>query len=503
MVYDEKTQEKSSDFSSKTSSFSKLLEGVVLAANNSVVFQGQFGMSHQEALGTVTVIADQALCQRETPDESLESSSKPPPISQSDTASQNSETVKQEHISSHRDNVIVPKSAVQEVLNVQNSEQSTRCSLAVLPSVQDKVIKRDLESSACGEPKTPKSDTYSWRKYGQKHVKNSGSSRSYFRCTNSTCCAKKKVQHFDQSGEIIEVVYKGNHNHDPPPYIIKGFSRKKSFNNTSVEKPGNPFTEEPKQVLQLTYECHDSGLNDCSVGTVKSDVDEQHIKTPDTTTRRESDPSTLPREVDHGRSSNSTELALMETMNDRDIPIKKRRIKESGKESSQSVYRTFKEPKIVVHAAGDSGISSDGYRWRKYGQKMVKGNVHPRSYYRCSSPGCPVRKHVERATDGSLAMVAMYEGEHDHEKPLPKKQQSSLKPSIPVNAHPDTANNSPPLEPEEEKTASPSRVLSSTKPCQVSNNECGEPKAGPEAGTPKALDSSKTLLSIGIELESC
>lgn len=37
-----------------------------------------------------------------------------------------------------------------------------------------------------------------------------------------------------------------------------------------------------------------------------------------------------------------------------------------------------KKQKFVVHAAGDVGISGDGYRWRKYGQKMVKGNPHPR-----------------------------------------------------------------------------------------------------------------------------
>ncbi|KAI3866790.1 hypothetical protein MKX03_008898, partial [Papaver bracteatum] len=40
--------------------------------------------------------------------------------------------------------------------------------------------------------------------------------------------------------------------------------------------------------------------------------------------------------------------------------------------------KTVKEPKVVVQAAADLGISSDGYRWRKYGQKMVKGSPNPR-----------------------------------------------------------------------------------------------------------------------------
>lgn len=40
--------------------------------------------------------------------------------------------------------------------------------------------------------------------------------------------------------------------------------------------------------------------------------------------------------------------------------------------------RTVREPKVVLQVASEIDILEDGYRWRKYGQKVVKGNPNPR-----------------------------------------------------------------------------------------------------------------------------
>lgn len=60
--------------------------------------------------------------------------------------------------------------------------------------------------------------------------------------------------------------------------------------------------------------------------------------------------------------------------------------------------------------------SYDGYNWRKYGQKQVKGSEYPRSYYKCTHPNCPVKKKVEKSLDGQIAEI-VYQGEHIHSKP--------------------------------------------------------------------------------------
>lgn len=59
--------------------------------------------------------------------------------------------------------------------------------------------------------------------------------------------------------------------------------------------------------------------------------------------------------------------------------------------------------------------SEDGYNWRKYGQKHVKGNEFIRSYYRCTHPNCQVKKQLERSHDGQITDI-IYFGKHNHPK---------------------------------------------------------------------------------------
>ena len=84
---------------------------------------------------------------------------------------------------------------------------------------------------------------------------------------------------------------------------------------------------------------------------------------------------------------------------------------------------SFKESET---SAGDRS-SVDGYNWRKYGQKQVKGSDCPRSYYKCTHPKCPVKKKVERSMGGLVSEI-VYQGEHNHSKPscpLPRCASSS------------------------------------------------------------------------------
>ncbi|XP_042066921.1 probable WRKY transcription factor 33 isoform X2 [Salvia splendens] len=221
---------------------------------------------------------------------------------------------------------------------------------------------------------TKSDDGYNWRKYGQKQVKGSENPRSYYKCTFSNCPTKKKVER-NLEGHITEIVYKGSHNH-PKPQSTRRSSSNALHNPAYTGMPGQPLVE-----------------ND------------------------QVDPVTTPE--NSSTSFGEEEFEQGSSMHDDDNEPEAKRWK--GENDSEGVSaagsRTVREPRIVVQTTSDIDILDDGYRWRKYGQKVVKGNPNPRSYYKCTYNGCPVRKHVERASHDLRAVITTYEGKHNHDVP--------------------------------------------------------------------------------------
>ncbi|XP_020234847.1 WRKY transcription factor 23 [Cajanus cajan] len=77
-----------------------------------------------------------------------------------------------------------------------------------------------------------------------------------------------------------------------------------------------------------------------------------------------------------------------------------------------------REPRFAFMTKSEVDHLEDGYRWRKYGQKAVKNSPFPRSYYRCTSASCNVKKRVERSFTDPSIVVTTYEGQHTHPSPV-------------------------------------------------------------------------------------
>ncbi|CAL4985007.1 unnamed protein product [Urochloa decumbens] len=214
-------------------------------------------------------------------------------------------------------------------------------------------------------------DGSKWRKHGQRQLKGSENTRSYYKCTYPGCLVRRKVER-SQDGQIIQVLYKSKHNHGKLPNTQSGGS----------------------EAAEDTF----GGTSGITVATLES--------------------SSASESSDNNESWASSPWAGNLEFNVDDADFKRLRKESDGEGMSSAGNRTVRERRVVVNTMSDNlALPDDGYQWRKYGQKMVKGKPYPRSYYRCSTAGCPVRKRVQRASDDQHSVVTTYDGEHNHDPP--------------------------------------------------------------------------------------
>ncbi|XP_077238113.1 putative WRKY transcription factor 4 [Tasmannia lanceolata] len=415
----------------------KLILGVdptrlALAAHPGFIrVQGQFGMSHQEALASVTALAAQAQAHMQCQARYLSSTDSPPSnsLTRSMLVPLNPTPLQQR-----------PPQVSEENISMLAMEQHTSS---------------DQKAHPCHTiGKKPSGDGYNWRKYGQKHVKSSGEGyRSYYKCTHANCHVKKKV--LNCGSQVTEITYKGQHSHDPPQKIRSskgsGFLSDRTIGgNETVDLPGEnpdgsnlPKSMSKQSVGHATPEQPVHYSNDCD-GNAGITADEESDDEPDP---------------------------------------KRTRTVETTVTYSAPLLKTVKEPRVVLQTASDPESLSDGYRWRKYGQKLVKGNPNPRSYYKCTSEGCPVRKHVEKALDNVNSLVVKYEGKHNHGQPECKKSDDPPTTALLIAAA-TTAG----------KQLKASNISPDPQPSKREN-------AG-EDGDDITMESAQTLLSIGLNSKS-
>ncbi|KAL2517913.1 putative WRKY transcription factor 50 [Abeliophyllum distichum] len=90
---------------------------------------------------------------------------------------------------------------------------------------------------------------------------------------------------------------------------------------------------------------------------------------------------------------------------------------DSSREGGSGREKKELKEKVAFKTKSEVELLDDGFKWRKYGKKMVKNSPNPRNYYKCLVEGCPVKKRVKRDKEVPRYVVTTYEGIHNHQGP--------------------------------------------------------------------------------------
>nr|GMC99614.1 probable WRKY transcription factor 49 [Ipomoea batatas] len=117
-------------------------------------------------------------------------------------------------------------------------------------------------------------DGYKWRKYGQKSIKNSPNPRSYYKCTNPKCGAKKQVERCSDDPDTLIITYEGLHLHFAYPFFtLDNEPNNKTIDLVPTKKQKKTIAEEvvesqeQEQTNHVVYE-NNPGREDTNPTTI-------------------------------------------------------------------------------------------------------------------------------------------------------------------------------------------------------------------------------------------
>ncbi|KAJ4729033.1 WRKY transcription factor [Melia azedarach] len=252
---------------------------------------------------------------------------------------------------------------------------------------------------------------------------------------------------------------KGSYHYDPFDCNPQGFNRL-GFNffqdNPPMYNPPTPSENlqafDPTSYMSFTDCLHGSmdysSLSrafdmSCSSEVITPTTEESSKKT--ATVVRESTAMTTSENNNPSTPNSSVSSSSNEAAGDEDSgnnkKDKQQKGQDDGDEKSKKVNKPKKEkkqrePRFAFLTKSEIDHLEDGYRWRKYGQKAVKNSPYPRSYYRCTSQKCTVKKRVERSYQDPTIVITTYEGQHNHHCPATLRGNAAgmLPPSLLASA---------------------------------------------------------------------
>ncbi|KAI8029111.1 putative WRKY transcription factor 2 [Camellia lanceoleosa] len=232
-------------------------------------------------------------------------------------------------------------------------------------------------------------DGYNWRKYGQKQVKGSEYPRSYYKCTNPYCQVKKKVER-SHDGQITEIIYKGAHCHPKPqPNRRSALGYSFSYNEKMSEETG----EVNGSCVKIGSEWRADGFKRTSSTSALTEISNPLMSTAQGKSLGELFESVGTSELSSMLASHNDDnedgtthgsICRGDDADDNELELKRRK-KDSSLTETNLASRAGREPRVVVQIESDVDILNDGYRWRKYGQKVVKGNPNPSGHVNSGS----------------------------------------------------------------------------------------------------------------------